>query len=173
MRVSIHALTRSATNNKSNIKKQKICFNPRTHEECDLSLAYTRPKSEVFQSTHSRGVRLTSAMWSLPQICFNPRTHEECDSMVWGAYCVFCVSIHALTRSATFWCNTLSVEICFNPRTHEECDSLHLQHLFRRWVSIHALTRSATLSSLKYISKKGRFNPRTHEECDRKQPLFM
>ena len=34
--VSIHALTKSATCTSSSIIRSKDCFNPRTHEECDL-----------------------------------------------------------------------------------------------------------------------------------------
>ena len=104
--VSIHALTRSATLGSTHFFYFK-----------------------VFQSTHSRGVRLASVIASsFIFSCFNPRTHEECD----GQY--LCkwrysnnVSIHALTRSATDY-----------GRFH--------QPVFL--VSIHALTRSATSKAL-------------------------
>ncbi|CZQ88110.1 Hypothetical protein TR210_673 [Trichococcus ilyis] len=58
--------------------------------------------------------------------------------------CVF-ISIHALTRSATYdVSNFLSLPSYFNPRTHEECDHIFFLCLLRQL----------------------NFNPRTHEECD-------
>ena len=55
------------------------------------------------------------------------------------------VSIHALTKSATF-CSIIYTSnfYGFNPRTHEECDCRVLYALLTSY----------------------RFNPRTHEECD-------
>ena len=32
-----------------------------------------------FQSTHSRGVRQDTHFFTFRFVCFNPRTHEECD----------------------------------------------------------------------------------------------
>ena len=123
LNISIHALTRSAT-----LQRQScIC-------------------QEIFQSTHSRGVRpLVNTPMASP-FYFNPRTHEECDS--------------TLQLMSHRWCY-------FNPRTHEECDRLlvklvnrmllfqsthsrgvrhqfvgHLNNV--KDISIHALTRSAT-----------------------------
>ena len=144
-------------------------FNPRTHEECDREPVSGTKKDLLFQSTHSRGVRLSNqkrnvntetvsihaltrsatvemAQKELELASFNPRTHEECD---WTDLC------------------ERHTEPCFNPRTHEECDIirvLRINHirlfqsthsrgvrpiLLRRHsrhypVSIHALTRSAT-----------------------------
>ena len=142
----------------------------------------------MFQSTHSRGVRLFQ----------HPKPFSQAQ-----------VSIHALTRSATVSINTISANVGFNPRTHEECDELLLSiavilsvsiHALTRsatskskfdydamCVSIHALTRSATHDSSNFVpfrlfqSTHSRgvrphtlvevgltccFNPRTHEECD-------
>ena len=60
----------------------------------------------MFQSTHSRGVRL-------PYIP--------------GLVSVIPVSIHALTRSATKDTGLEKANIgSFNPRTHEECDRLEV-----------------------------------------------
>jgi len=58
-----------------------VYFNPRTHEECDPCL--------IFLSQTRR--------------YFNPRTHEECDVTVcaYGQIALY-ISIHALTRSATW-----------------------------------------------------------------------
>ena len=164
-RVSIHALTKSAT-----IRPAMLFV------------------SLLFQSTHSRRVRrLTSSTVSAYE-SFNPRTHEECDEIMqevskklsvsihaltksatktWYDYNQgLIVSIHALTKSATLIEQQIAEEqsfqsthsrrvrlsaiqentnrLCFNPRTHEECD-LCLAH-----------TTNAHRS----------FNPRTHEECD-------
>ena len=144
-----------------------LCFNPRTHEECDVPT-----------------IRMDT-----PQLCFNPRTHEECDPT--GEYemsNLSGVSIHALTRSATAIRIKLEHISSFNPRTHEECDPAKIiAFITLRRVSIHALTRSATKRKsgkgqtkmfqsthsrgVRHISAKqqfneGSFNPRTHEECD-------
>ena len=55
--VSIHALTRSATCLFLPYLFISLCFNPRTHEECDYCLPYCPCHGFRFQSTHSRGVR--------------------------------------------------------------------------------------------------------------------
>ena len=54
-------------------------FNPRTHEECDPFVSPTFDVRLVFQSTHSRGVRLMPILDRTNKSNFNPRTHEECD----------------------------------------------------------------------------------------------
>ena len=56
--VSIHAPTRGATDGAAFVVMRVYCFNPRTHEGCDIVLTI-------------RTLRL---------FCFNPRTHEGCDS---------------------------------------------------------------------------------------------
>ena len=125
-RVSIHALTRSAT--LFTLASVFFLF--------------------LFQSTHSRGVRLRkNPVISLWNFGFNPRTHEECDELgsILESTFIF-VSIHALTRSATLFTlasvfflflfqstHSRGVRLRknpvislwnfgFNPRTHEECD---------------------------------------------------
>ena len=99
-------------------------FNPRTHKECDCKKSSVNFLTKSFQSTHSQGVR--------PDFLVNSIRH-------------ICISIHALTRSAT--------ENRFNN---------HATNL----ISIHALTRSAT-GAVPYPGLKlGNFNPRTHKECD-------
>ena len=122
--VSIHALTRRATDKGFNVVWIYFCFNPRPHAEGDEIIksvvggsevsihALTRratfrvPRSHnacTFQSTPSRGGRPTS---------------DNCNEMP-----VF-VSIHALTRRATKVVDIIS--------------AINV-------VSIHALTRRATL----------------------------
>ena len=100
--ISIHALTRSATNQIGAAAPCRNDFNPRTHEECDWYARDEYYYSGRFQSTHSRGVRL--------KLCsFLPLTKT--------------ISIHALTRSATVILGMVGgSRKYFNPRTHEECD---------------------------------------------------
>ena len=103
--------------------------------------------AERFQSTHSRGVRLHILPMGQPSTS---------------------ISIHALTRSATFRQRKIEkMRTDFNPRTHEECDMFDKYNDYLpEFISIHALTRSATDVSLTYNAVEVDFNPRTHEECD-------
>mgnify|MGYP006994664952 CR=1 FL=1 len=143
--VSIHALTRSATPNLLPRLHQRHSFNPRTHEECDK-----------FSSSFNGG-----------RPSFNPRTHEECDEYgpISISHCF--VSIHALTRSATYW-------FINNKQPFKKFQSTHSRGVrqemiavrLTRQVSIHALTRSATIAARINIAVTDSFNPRTHEECD-------
>ena len=103
----------------------------------------------LFQSTHSRGVRLLTKSPFPDQHDFNPRTHEECDF--------------------TFE-PVPNVLLDFNPRTHEECDTASAIVCFACWISIHALTRSATGPEEEEQLSLFYFNPRTHEECDIRVP---
>ena len=105
------------------------CFNPRTHEECD-QLSPSCSLGAMFQSTHSRGVRLYHCDYYVALAGFNPRTHEECDNFFSLNHKTGTVSIHALTRSATL----------------ERTDAMWAQN-----VSIHALTRSATVLLLDQV----------------------
>ena len=57
------------------------------------------------------------------------------------------ISIHALTRSATYTAEEWELMMSdFNPRTHKECDNGHIKVKNITLISIHALTRSATFS---------------------------
>ena len=100
--ISIHALTRSATSHWQARCLLVSHFNPRTHEECDGVKLTIDEMAYLFQSTHSRGVRL------------NQSVHQDRTATI---------SIHALTRSATTKrSQTKQQRSDFNPRTHEECD---------------------------------------------------
>ena len=123
LNVSIHALTRSATPDNRRPCSQIACFNPRTHEECDSNISIGLNGNDMFQSTHSRGVRPAGGWIQSSQRSFNPRTHEECDTGKFLQPTIQIVSIHALTRSATL------IDQIYHLPFH---------------VSIHALTRSAT-----------------------------
>ena len=125
--VSIHALTRRATNGGGFLVAQCRCFNPRPHAEGDFpwlknligetsfnprphaegdpTNVTSKSKESTFQSTPSRGGRLMG-LFRYPI-----KTN---------------VSIHALTRRATFLTTSQSSPF---------------------FVSIHALTRRATLTA--------------------------
>ena len=82
-----------------------FCFNPHTHERCDMINTNDIAYAVMFQSTHPRGVRLNSVRRSVRTFrfqsthprgvrrrCrrsrgdvegFNPRTREGCDHYRW------------------------------------------------------------------------------------------
>ena len=145
--ISIHALTRSATLPDHRRESRYLHFNPRTHEECDELVPVKSFMYSLFQSTHSRGVRLSTLTLSRssPMISIHALTRSATffsDASPLSK----AISIHALTRSATNLCVRLTEMIFnFNPRTHEECDANNLlQWDVQAPISIHALTRSAT-----------------------------
>ena len=122
-------------------------FNPRTHEECDGQSPRQQSFDKRFQSTHSRGVR------HFP----HPTNPNDRD-----------ISIHALTRSATWRMNWGCRYNCRFQSTHsrgvrqDEALALYQSGIFQSThsrgvrrgsrmfyfdkenISFHALTRSAT-----------------------------
>ena len=144
--VSIHALTRSATIRAltgGDITKVSI------HALTRSATAEYQSSGIIamFQSTHSRGVRLDMPNDLQQSVAsFNPRTHEECDMRPFGTFsgrkCFNPRTHEECDRIATAEAKKAP---CFNPRTHEECDNAKVVATFRICVSIHALTRSATL----------------------------
>ncbi len=149
LNVSIHALTKSATGCIRTPSIRNGCFNPRTHEECDLAQSFR--------------YRLRDS--------FNPRTHEECDKFLTASGQNKQVSIHALTKSATFSFNDfIGITKMFQSthsrrvrrvvcpgknslNTFQSTHSRRVRQVLRThqmWaypVSIHALTKSATPQS--------------------------
>ena len=144
--VSIHALTRSATSPVIGVPSACLCFNPRTHEECDYALEYMEANAIV--SIHA----LTRSATAV-------RPYQD--------KLIMCVSIHALTRSATVCDVIYSLRILFQsthsrgvrpiiksvgkaPRMFQSTHSRGVRPgkatppLPCMGVSIHALTRSAT-----------------------------
>ena len=98
-------------------------FNPRPHEEGDHGAAIAgRTKKN-----------------------FNPRPHEEGDVGSPLEYSTYVISIHALTRRATYVFERITDEYL---------------------ISIHALTRRATDVFGIDLSESMHFNPRPHEEGD-------
>ena len=172
------------------IMKKTFYFNPRTHKECDSApLGYNHPHRYFNPRTHKE-CDIYDIAYQVDAWNFNPRTHKECDLPPTSLFTVFCISIHALTRSATglLFCGPIK-NLDFNPRTHKECDisSVWSTRLFHRFqsthsqgvrpkiisaitshflISIHALTRSATIGGLTITCVTDYFNPRTHKECD-------
>ena len=165
-KISIHALTWSATNIKRNGDDRMAFQSTHSHgvrlpvipiwlplrkfqstHSHGVRRIFTLATVNLlqFQSTHSHGVRLISnSKWNYRNY-FNPRTHMECDIIKWGAINARSISIHALT-----WSATVNAES------------------FNKWVSIsiHALTWSATTIAGACMLFIDDFNPRTPCECD-------
>ena len=123
-----------------------MCFNPRTHEGCDMKNPCKSSPPRLFQSTHPRGVR-----------------QAETDTRIKALQ----VSIHAPTRGATDKIIiTYIVTISFNPRTHEGCDVCGFSFLFK-FLCFNPRTHEGCDSSIQRSSTRlTSFNPRTHEGCD-------
>ena len=100
-----------------------------------------------FQSTHSQGVRHT---WGLKAMGMR------------------LISIHALTRSATYLLMVLQELVTQFQSTHSQGVRRKLLPFCksRGYISIHALTRSATVFLNLFFNLWRDFNPRTHKECD-------
>ena len=147
-KISTHALTWSATQRAVFIGINSANFNSRTHVECDGRYCGQRIFSNIFQLTHSRGVRRVPLCGPGYRSNFNSRTHVECDMKVKltkknvgtfqlthsrgvrlcggsTAQCSNAISTHALTWSAT----------------HDQPIGWR-----EKRISTHALTWSATIS---------------------------
>ena len=190
-RVSIHALTKSATAEQSSltsgdikfqsthsrrvrqysawINKDAKSFNPRTHEECDCrEVQRARQLGRFNPRTHEECDLFIPFPFFLPA-GFNPRTHEECD-ITWDynkeintkfqsthsrrvrllcykyIHTFIFVSIHALTKSATYalYLPVITIVVSIHALTKSAtCMIVNPTNPFDR-VSIHALTKSAT-----------------------------
>ena len=146
-------------------------FNPRTHEECDDTPCTTSRKRCLFQSTHSRGVRLISYRIPYDRETFQsthsrgvrrvhrqPRqkpggfqsTHSRGVRQFEFEFCPKCGRFQSTHSRGVRLHNPITTAVSviyFNPRTHEECDFGQSVVLGRVKISIHALTRSATIRS--------------------------
>ena len=125
-----------------------LCFNPRTHEECDLFTRMADLLRRSFNPRTHEECDNSPKRSQMFQDCFNPRTHEECDPIRRYISHHLAVSIHALTRSATFY-KTLgrdSFVVSIHALTRSATCCL-ASLILRLQVSIHALTRSATYDS--------------------------
>ena len=187
--VSIHTPTKGVTI-RSNFRCGKVpCFNPHTHEGCDIQRLLKEWREESF----------------------NPHTHEGCDvSFVSWQHCPF-VSIHTPTKGVTLIdlsqlpdsevsihtptkgvtridANILDVVFVsihtptkgvtssprdsaglptgFNPHTHEGCDTCQQCYHDALIVSIHTPTKGVTTVAEVVTALPTSFNPHTHEGCD-------
>ena len=144
------------------------CFNPRTHEGCDIVRIVRITQYITFQSTHPRGVRRKVMSTNCRQICFNPRTHEGCDNSCDCLTALLdCVSIHAPTRGATIVRSQqiILIKVSIHAPTRGATISWWNSEKDMR-VSIHAPTRGATYAFTIVDDRLTSFNPRTHEGCD-------
>ncbi len=144
-RISIHALTRSATSSLSEYLTESI-----------ISIhALTRSATMVLDNDFLEEEISIHAL---------TRSATFCRGLIsWQSP----ISIHALTRSATFcrglisWQSPISIPALTRSATMV-LDNDFLDEL----ISIHALTRSATGLRRAGGGAGNDFNPRTHEECD-------
>ena len=150
-KVSIHALTRSAT--LLSICRFLMSMFQSTHSRGVRHQVWSSTsRSRWFQSTHSRGVRLEGL-----SVIENLRKFQSTHSRgvrrkIPLSIALFqTVSIHALTRSATF-VNTPFIMFHVFQSTHSRGVRPTVSSLNHGQVrvSIHALTRSATLYVLLY-----------------------
>ena len=169
-----------------------LCFNPRTHTGCDVSLAAPQFLNRRFQSTHPHGVRLAESC-----VChhqqgfqsthphgvrparridargkgrFNPRTHTGCDQRAHRkTIAPIIVSIHAPTRGATHqFSSTQKVTIVsIHAPTRGATQAGGLVFCVGA-VSIHAPTRGATAFAPRYTTQQ-RFQS-THPHGVRHRP---
>ena len=121
--ISIHAPAKGATRITSKSNAGTGYFNPRTREGCDNHTNSPNPKSNRFQSTHPRRVRLGRLLIAREPRYFNPRTREGCDDSRTVSSASSVISIHAPAKGATVTYNTFAeLRAYFNPRTREGCD---------------------------------------------------
>ena len=167
-----------------------LCFNPHTHEGCDLLECSTNGNVKKFQSTHPRRVWLHVFVFLSRFVLFQS-THPR---RVWhflalrGGFGVG-VSIHTPTKGVTLkqkqgdiseyvsihtptkgvtaedWYHRPYIH-CFNPHTHEGCDCSH--HFRPRSATLFQSThpRRVWRIRLSHILLPVCFNPHTHEGCD-------
>ena len=123
-RISIHALTRSATAGASVEVVDQNDFNPRTHKECDGQGIDPANFKDSFQSTHSQGVRLHKIIYQLTLSKFQS-THSQGvrpDAGVPYPFAWLFQSTHSQGVRLLIISTSLVRLLNFNPRTHKECD---------------------------------------------------
>ena len=169
-RISIHALTRSATAGASVEVVDQNDFNPRTHKECDgqgidpanfkdsfqsthsqgvrRHFGINRTLHTWFQSTHSQGVRLHKIIYQLTLSKFQS-THSQGvrpDAGVPYPFAWLFQSTHS--QGVRLWRSGSSAMITLFQSTHSQGVRLNCfdWQCNKSSISIHALTRSATHS---------------------------
>ena len=121
-------------------------FNPRTHEGCDEVINKVIVHELWFQSTHPQGVRQDEELRIIrPRIVsIHAPTRGATKTLVSLIWALRSFNPRTHEGCDTFHCVTSQVCLCFNPRTHEGCDRINLRPI------LHGKS----------------FNPRTHEGCD-------
>ena len=99
--ISIHAPAWGATSPGIAAPPVVFYFNPRTRVGCDAPINMGRIFFCLFQSTHPRGVRLSSYSLKSFRRNFNPRTRVGCDYFRENCYYPALISIHAPAWGAT------------------------------------------------------------------------
>ena len=135
--VSIHAPTKGATSPAFSASAIFRCFNPRSHEGSDISVACFG-ESPVAVSIHAPTKGATGTVF-LHQLAY-------------------LVSIHAPTKGATRCLGWMMLfPEGFNPRPHEGSDAASTYQSDKSYVSIHAPTKGATMSGPSTPKKPKRF----------------
>ena len=123
----------------------------------------------LFQSTHSRGVRLCFVFQVSERLDFNPRTHEECDPEKFSSS-RFGVLVFQSTHSRGVRHPDVSVKtFAFQ---FQSTHSRGVRHVFQVLPVVHVLFQSTHSRGVRLalhylcVSNLYHFNPRTHEECD-------
>ena len=151
---------------------RQFCFNPRTHEECDGIDADYIFGGGRFQSTHSRGVRLTFRTGFLGFFLFQS-THSRGVRQISKFLRLHTVLFQSTHSRGVRPHNVgqVGAESGFQS-THSRGVRLPkaIDSKVVLDVSIHALTRSATQCARHTACLRHGFNPRTHEECDEEYP---
>ena len=168
------------------------CFNPHTHEGCDVEPPWILFAASSFNPHTHEGCDTSGLSLRTLIFRFNPHTHEGCD---YAIYLItipsHSVSIHTPTKGVTLklkdnattvkfqsthprrvWLNTylhLMSFRCFNPHTHEGCDTALPSREGGTPVSIHTPTKGVTKRSRHTYIFSRSFNPHTHEGCDGNQ----
>ena len=166
--VSIHAPAWGATHKYLPCAPGIGGFNPRTRVGCDGNSILAAAPSNMFQSTHPRGVRRRGAPGAGVHLGFNPRTRVGCDTIKFvtealegrfqsthprgvrqyptlDAAIAAAVSIHAPAWGATW---------------------IYPPSLYSPSVSIHAPAWGATCRAVARWMCRAGFNPRTRVGCD-------
>ena len=94
------------------------CFNPHTHEGCDLMLLFLFKSLKSFNPHTHEGCDGLSARKTLALRSFNPHTHEGCDFMLGKMPIGKAVSIHTPTKGVTPYKHLLELNIQQFQSTH-------------------------------------------------------
>src|SRR5699024_9908375 len=100
--ISIHAPMKDATLTTRNIVWDKVYFNPRTHEGCDILVMLTTRCQLISIHAPMKDATLQQILFIALQLNFNQRTHEGCKDLLNYSHQYIKISIHAPMKDATF-----------------------------------------------------------------------